>query len=202
MNPTAVAASQGLKPDRSSALENNVQAIKSWERAILRARSTAEQVSDWIVYAAGSGPVLLLHVLWFGGWVTVNAGLIRGIRPFDPFPFPFLTMTVSLEAIFLALFVLASQNRLGKEADKRRHLDLQVDLLAEQEMTAVLQLLQDIARHLEVQTSVTPERVRDLVKKTDIRRLTNRMEELAEPVETSNSNRNAPRAESRKRSAE
>jgi|SRR5688500_6815982 uncharacterized membrane protein len=60
---------------------------------------------------AGNGPVLLLHVVWFGAWVTVNAGAVRGIRPFDPFPFPFLTMTVSLEAIFLALFVLASQNR-------------------------------------------------------------------------------------------
>ena len=49
-------------------------------------------------------------------------------------------------------------------------------------MTAVLQLLQDIAQHLEVQTSVTPEQLRDLMKKTDLRRLTNRMEELAEPA--------------------
>jgi uncharacterized membrane protein len=112
----------------------------------------------------------------------VNAGAIRGIRPFDPFPFPFLTMTVSLEAIFLALFVLASQNRLTRQADKRSHLDLQVDLLAEREMTAVLQLLQDIAQHLDVQTSVTPDQLRDLMKKTDLRRLTNRLEELAEPA--------------------
>ena len=59
-------------------------------------------------------------------------------------------MTVSLEAIFLALFVLASQNRLAHQSDKRAHLDLQVNLLAEREMTAVLQLLQDIAAHLDV----------------------------------------------------
>ena len=163
-------------------MEENVQAIKRWERAILLARSKAEQVSDWIAYTAGSGPVLVLHVIWFGAWIIVNAGVIRGIRPFDPFPFPFLTMTVSLEAIFLALFVLASQNRLARQADKRSHLDLQIDLLAEREMTAVLQLLQDIARHLDVQTTVTPEQLRDLMKKTDLRRLTNRMEELAEPV--------------------
>ena len=77
-------------------------------------------------------------------------------------------MTVSLEAIFLALFVLASQNRLARQADKRSHLDLQIDLLAEREMTAVLQLLQDIASHLRVQTSVTPEQLRDLMKKTDL----------------------------------
>ena len=89
-------------------------------------------------------------------------------------------MTVSLEAIFLALIVLASQNPLGRQADKRSHLDLQIDLLAEREMTAVLQLLQDITRHLDVQTTVTPEQLRDLMKKTDLRRLTNRMDELAE----------------------
>ena len=174
---------EGLRPE-SSAVEENVQAIKRWERAILRARSKAEQVSDWIACTAGSGPVLVLHVLWFGAWVTVNAGLVGRIRPFDPFPFPFLTMTVSLEAIFLALFVLASQNRLSRQADKRSHLDLQVDLLAEREMTAVLQLLQDIAGHLQVRTSVTPEQLRDLMKKTDLRRLTNRMEELAEPADS------------------
>jgi uncharacterized membrane protein len=130
----------------------------------------------------GKGPVLVFHVVWFGAWVTINAGGLRGIRPFDPFPFPFLTMTVSLEAIFLALFVLASQNRLARQADKRSHLDLQIDLLAEREMRAVLQLLQDIAQHLAVQTTVTPEQLRDLMTKTDLRRLTDRMEELAEPA--------------------
>lgn len=170
-----------LVPGRPSALEENVQAIKRWERAILRTRSMAQQVSDWIACTAGRGEVLALHVVWFGVWLALNAGAIPGIRPFDPFPFPFLTMTVSLEAIFLALFVLASQNRLARQADQRSHLDLQIDLLAEREMTAVLQLLQDIARHLEVRTSVTPEQLRDLMTKTDLRGLTDRMAELAEP---------------------
>jgi uncharacterized membrane protein len=163
-------------------VEENVQAIKRWERTILRARSKAQQIVDSVVCKAGSGPVLALHVVWFGLWIAVNSGVIRGVRPFDPFPFPFLTMTVSLEAIFLALFVLASQNRLSRQSDKRSHLDLQIDLLAEREMTAVLQLLQDIARHLEVETSVTSEQLRDLMKKTDLRHLMSRMEELAEPA--------------------
>jgi uncharacterized membrane protein len=167
--------------EHSSAMEENVQAIKRWERTILRARSTAQQVSDWIACTAGRGEVLALHVLWFGAWLVVNTGAVRGIQPFDPFPFPFLTMTVSLEAIFLALFVLASQNRLARQADQRSHLDLQIDLLAEREMTAVLQLLQDLARHLDVKTTLSPEQLRDLMTKTDIRRLAGRMAELAEP---------------------
>jgi len=173
--------------DTDSALEENVEAIKSWEKAILLARSTAEQISDWIACTAASGPVLFFHVVWFAVWVTLNAGWIHGVRPFDPFPFPFLTMTVSLEAIFLALFVLASQNRLARQADKRSHLDLQIDLLAEREMTAVLQLLQDIAVHLKVKTQITPEQLRDLVKKTDLEGLTTRMDELAQPETASTS---------------
>jgi uncharacterized membrane protein len=174
-------SNRSLNSDRSPALEENVQAIKRWEMAFVLARSKAEQISDWIAWKAGSGPVLALHVVWFGAWVAANVGMIPGIRSFDPFPFPFLTMTVSLEAIFLALFVLASQNRLARQTDKRSHLDLQINLLAERETTAVLQLLQDIAQHLGVQTSLTPQQLGDLIKKTDLRRLTHQMEELVEP---------------------
>ena len=74
-------------------------------------------------------------------------------------------------AILLALSMLASQNRLSRQADKRSHLNLQIDLLAEREMTAVLQLLQDVASHLRVDRSVTPEQLRDLMKRTDLKRL-------------------------------
>jgi uncharacterized membrane protein len=87
---------------------------------------------------------------------------------------------VSLEAIFLALFVLAGQSRLSRQSDQRSHLDLQIDLLAEREMTAVLQLLRDIATHLNVETTVTSAQLRDLVTITDIRQLTDRMAELTD----------------------
>jgi uncharacterized membrane protein len=103
--------------------------------------------------------------------MIVNTNLVPGLEAFDPFPFQLLTMIVSLEAIFLALFVLASQNRLGKQADLRANLDLQIDLLVEREMTAVLQLLRDIAAHLDVDTSVTTDRLSDLLKKTDVTKL-------------------------------
>jgi uncharacterized membrane protein len=168
-------------PDASeTALEENVQEIKAWELATLQARSRAERISDWVARTAASGPVMLAHVIWFAGWITLNLGWVPGVSPFDPFPFPFLTMTVSLEAIFLALFVLASQNRLARQTDQRSHLDLQIDLLAEREMTAVLQLLRDIATHLEVSTSVTADQLRDLAKKTDIHKLTNRVTEFTD----------------------
>jgi uncharacterized membrane protein len=188
-SPTVAPSSQAVPraAATNSALEENVEAIKTWERATLHARSKAEEIGDWIACTAASTPVLVLHALWFSLWISANVGVFPGVSSFDPFPFPFLTMTVSLEAIFLALFVLASQNRLARQSDKRSHLDLQIDLLAEREMTAVLRLLQDIARHLQVKTSVTPEQLRDLAKKTDVSNLTDRVEELAEAETASGS---------------
>ena len=166
----------------SRTLERNVEAIKAWEQSLLEGRTGAERLSDWITRVFSSGPVLAVHVLWFAGWIVLNLGA-ADTQPFDPFPFPFLTMMVSLEAIFLTLFVLASQNRLGRQADKRAHLDLQIDLLAEREMTAVLRLLQDIASHLKVPETVTPEEIRDLEIETDVQRLTRRMDAFDEGEE-------------------
>jgi uncharacterized membrane protein len=143
----------------------------------LSARSRTERFSDWITGEVASGPVLIIHALWFFFWIVINIGAVPGLAAFDPFPFALLTMIVSLEAIFLALFVLASQNRLSRQSDKRAALDLQIDLLAEREMTAVLTLLSDIAAHLKVEDTVTREEIRDLGKKTDIQKLTIELED-------------------------
>jgi uncharacterized membrane protein len=178
--PTLPRGPQPSAPASPRALEENVEAIKAWDRQLLHQRTRAEQLSDWITCVAASGPVLLAHVVWFALWVAINTGLIPGITPFDRYPFTLLTMVVSLEAIFLSLFVIASQNRLSRQSDKREHLDLQIDLLAEREMTAVLQLLQDIANHLNVKRTLTSSQIRDLIAKTDVQDLTRRMDELGE----------------------
>jgi len=163
---------------KDAALNENVQEIKKWERATLDARSRAEQISDWVAATAASGPVMVAHLVWFGSWVVINLGWVPRLPAFDPFPFPFLTVLVSLEAIFLALFVLASQNRLARQTDRRSHLNLQIDMLAEREMTAALQMLRDLTSHFSVETSVTAEQLRDLARKTDIPQLTDRMAEF------------------------
>ena len=121
---------------------------------------------------------MLFHVAWFAAWMVVNARGVGPIRPFDPFPYPLLTMVVSLESIFLSLLVLASQNQLSRQADKRAHLDLQVDLLAEREMTTVLQLLQDIAVHLKVPETPPAAQIRDQAAATDLADLTRKVEEV------------------------
>jgi uncharacterized membrane protein len=162
------------------AVDENINTILLWERAALHQRSQAERASDRITRLAGSGRMLFLHVGWFALWILINTGSIPGVPIFDKFPFPLLTMSVSLEAIFLTLFVLASENRLTHQSEKRAHLDLQINMLAEREMTAVLILLHDLARHLDVKTSLSSETLRDLTQKTDIETLTRKLEDIPE----------------------
>lgn len=166
-----MAASRDARTGSIQAVEENVEAIKSWDRRVMLKRTATQRLSDSITRVASSGGSMVAHFAWFVSWIIINLGALPGIEPFDPFPFPLLTMIVSLEAIFLALFVLASQNRLGRQADLRANLDLQIDLLVEREMTAVLQLLNDIARHLNVDTHVTKESVADLIQRTDVQTL-------------------------------
>jgi len=160
------------------AVEENLQAIADWEQSALLSRSPAARLGDAITAGVASGPALIGHAIWFLAWGAINLELIPAIEPFDPFPFPLLTMAVSLEAIFLSLLVLASQNRMSRQTDKRAHLNLQIDLLAEREMTAVLRLLTDIASHLGVSDTLTPAELRDLARKTDIRQLTDKLEAI------------------------
>jgi uncharacterized membrane protein len=120
----------------------NIAAIIAIERAALRERSAGERLGDSVARVAGQLWFILLHAVWFALWIAANSGRIPGLRPFDPFPYAFLTFVVSIEAIFLSLFILLSQNRSNRQAEARAHLDLQINLLSEQEATKMLQLLQ------------------------------------------------------------
>ena len=123
--------------EHATVLRKNIRAIADLEERALHQRGAADRLSDAISRATGSGPFALFHLIGFSLWLLVNMGIVPGIEPFDPYPFNFLTLVVSLEAIFLSVFVLMSQNRLTRQAEKRAHLDLQVNMLAEQELTAI-----------------------------------------------------------------
>ena len=111
-----------------------------------------DRFSDRVSDFASSTAFLLIHVVWFGGWIAANAVARNAL---DPYPFTFLTFLVSLEAIFLTSFVLISQNHLEAQAHRRAALDLQINLLAEREMTSVLRMVSAIAAHLGLRTSAT-----------------------------------------------
>lgn len=107
-------------------------------------------------------------MVWFALWLGLNSS---GWYVFDPYPYNLLTLSVSLEAIVLASFVLMTQNRMTRQADRRAHLDLQVNLLAEQELTAILHMLHALCDHAGVGVSVEDVGVEQLLKQTNIKRV-------------------------------
>ena len=130
-------------PALSKVVERNIRTIIQLRLQAARARSVQDRIADAITAFSGRMAFVYVHVVWFGVWILLNTGRI-GVRPFDPFPYGLLTMVVSLEAIFLATFVLISQNRLSEEAEHRADLALHIGLLTEHELTRVLQMLDAI----------------------------------------------------------
>jgi uncharacterized membrane protein len=103
-------------------------------------RTLIQRFAYLLIRAASSPAFLIVHVVWFGFWILWNTGEL-GLRAFDPYPFGFLTLVVSLEAIFLSIFVLMGQSREAAIAELREELTLQVNLRMEAEVTKTLQLV-------------------------------------------------------------
>jgi uncharacterized membrane protein len=144
--------------------------INSLKAKADRKRSLSEKIADWITGTFGSMGFLIVNVLWFSIWIILNLGIIPGLVAFDPFPFGLLTMIVSLEAIVLAIFVLISQNRAEKVDDLREEVDLQVDMIAEEEVTKLLIMVSvllekqgiDVSQDAELQAMLSPTNVEKL----------------------------------------
>jgi uncharacterized membrane protein len=119
-------------------------------------RSAIEVIADRLTRIAASTPFLVVHAVWFAVWMLLNTGYF-GLRPFDPFPFGLLTMIVSLEAIFLAIFVLMAQSREAQVAELREEVSLQVVLRMEEEVTKTLQLVAGLYARLGHQVGVDAE---------------------------------------------
>jgi len=92
-----------------------------------------QKIADMLAWFSGSMPFLISHTIWFTIWVSLNT-FILGAHAFDPFPFGLLTMIVSLEAIFLACFVLISQNRQAEKDKMRSDIEYEVNIKAELEV--------------------------------------------------------------------
>lgn len=123
--------------------QQNIETVFQIETAQKKSQNLTEKIAEKIAAFCGSMTFVWVHVVWFGVWVIVNS--LPGIEHFDAFPFTFLTLVVSLEAIFLSTFILISQNQETRITERRNNLDLQINLLTEQENTKMLQILERIA---------------------------------------------------------
>lgn len=162
---------------RSSAHLGAIRAIKAVHAA---ERTWMERAADGMTRLAASPWFLALHAVWFTIWILINTGSTP-LPAFDPYPFGFLTMVVSLEAIFLSIFVLMAQGRESAIAELREELTLQVNLRMEAEVTKTLQLVAGLYTRLGHKVGDDPE-LREMLQPLDSERIERELMEQIHPV--------------------
>jgi uncharacterized membrane protein len=153
-----------------------------------------QRLAERLTRIASSTPFLVAHVIWFFVWIALNLYLLR-VRPFDPFPFGLLTMVVSLEAIFLSIFVLMTQARESETAELREEITLQVLLRTEEEVTKTLQLVAGLYGRLGHPIAEDPA-LREMIRPLDAEEIERSLlEEMREAsASRADARRGAPRA--------
>ena len=155
----------------------NIEAIAKLEHEALHRRTITEWASDAIVKFIGSIAFLLLQLLLVLTWSAINLHVISGVKAFDPFPFGILALVISSESVVLTIFVLISQNRMSRQADRRSHLDLQVGMLTEQELTAMLQMQHKICQRLGLDVESAKHELKGFSDATDVSKLASELED-------------------------
>ncbi len=166
-------AQKGYEAVSSISSEDVVQqqkVIKSIKAKADAKRSFSDKLIDRGNSFFGSNVFLYLNIAWFVIWLGINMGIFPDIKPFDPFPFSFLTSAVSLEAIILAIFVLISQNRAARVADIREEVQLQINTLAEEENTKIMRMLVLLLQKNKIPIPEDKE-LRNMLKKTDTHKI-------------------------------
>lgn len=163
------------KLPQKNMVDANVRSVVDVERAFEERRTRVQRVSDSIANFSGTIVFVVLHVVIFTAWFLVNTHKFPGIPKFDPYPFILLNMLVSVEAVLLSTFVLMKQNGMQSKSDHRNHLNLQIDLLAEKEVTKMLQLLRLVCIKLEIEEAIHDEELDDMVSATSIDHMAERI---------------------------
>jgi uncharacterized membrane protein len=144
----------------------NLNTVSQIEESLLKP-SRGERFVEVLVSAVGSVPCVAAHAAFFAGWVAINLGWLNA-PVFDPYPFSLLGVVVSAEAIFLALCVLMNQKRQNQHGQLWEHLNLQINLLSEQEMTKVLQLLNEISDHVGLRRPKPGAEMKEMIQETPV----------------------------------
>jgi uncharacterized membrane protein len=131
----------------NSASAENIETVIRLEEEEERETTLWQRVPHFIGSFVGTLYFVAFQCATMVAWIAANA---TGMVSFDPFPFPLLSIGLAAEAVILSSFVLISQNRTDLIATRRNHLDLQINLLAEKEVTKLLQLIQALNAHLKV----------------------------------------------------
>lgn len=151
-----------------SHIQEHIETIARHEQEFYEKRSRADKIGDAVAGFAGNFAFVLIHLVLFIVWMFVNTARVGQVPHFDPLPFAMLDTFVALEAILLASFILMRQSGLAKRADERDHLTLQILLLTEREVSAVVKMNQQIAERIGLGSISTDEEIKEMAKPTSI----------------------------------
>ena len=149
-------------------IQEHVELIARHEQEFLAQRTRTERITDAIASFVGSFRFVLLHLLFFTVWIAWNVAKVPGLPYFDLPPFSLLGTIVGCEAILLASFILMRQSRMSRRGDERDHLMLQILLLSEKEITAMLELSREIARDRGLHKVANAPELKELSQHTSI----------------------------------
>ena len=153
--------------ESSDHIQEHIETIVKHEQEFLARRTRTERLGDSIAGFVGSLSFVIIHLCLFTAWVLINT-LHTGLPRFDPFPFSLLGTCVSLEAILIASFILMRQARLARRSDERDHLMLQILLLTEKEITAVVGMDRQIAGKVGLPNVARDKDIEQLGQRTSI----------------------------------
>ena len=171
-------------PALSATAKKNVETIAKVEQQLAGQRTRKDRIGDAIARFFGTLRFIVAHAVFITVWFALNLGLFPSVQPFDPYPFPFLGLIVGIEFIFLTTFVLMNQNLQSRREAQWAHLNLQLAMLAEHEVTKNMQMLNLICKHLGLEEPTGDHEVKELTQATPVTTL---VEEIAEKLgETNN----------------
>jgi len=149
-------------------VQEHIGTIAKHELEFLARRSSAERLGDLTAAIVGNLGFVAAHIFLFLFWILANTLDMPPIPHFDPVPFSLLGTIVAMEAILLASLILMRQARLARRADEREHLMLQILLLTEKEVTAVISMNQQIAARVGLRDMENSKEIEQLGRNTSI----------------------------------
>jgi uncharacterized membrane protein len=158
-------------------LRRNIEALRRRRQEEEANATLHERVAGVVTRFSGSMHFVYVHLAIYGFWIVANLAWLPSLRPWDP-TFVILAMVASVEAIFLSTFILITQNRMALAAERRAELDVQISLLAEAEITKLVELVSEMAERMnvpgaeeedveEMKHQVAPEAVLDAIEQSE-----------------------------------
>lgn len=167
----------------STTVKKNINAVAQVEQALSGRRSAAERFGEGVAQFFGSLLFIAAHILLFTGWIVINLHPFAGIRPFDPFPFGLLALVVGIEFILLTTFVLLNQKHQMRRTEQWQHLQLQLSMLTEQEVTKTLEMVSLACRRLGLDALSRDHDLEDLTQPTSVADVANEIERARDVTE-------------------